>query len=161
MNLLQHSVDNLISWTEMNHMALHPDKTTFMLVTTRQKRQHLVPNLSLLPLNQISLKKYKTSDITEEVQNHKVLGITIHNNLLWTPHLNALCKKKSTKVFQLSRLKRFVNFRVRKLFFTSHIQSLIDYGSTLWDSASKNTLKPLHGLHRRTFKINPSKTIGP
>ena len=67
--------------------------------------------------------------------------------------MNTLCKKISTKVFQLSRLKHFVNFRVRKLFFTSHIQSLIDYGSTLWDSASQNTLKPLHSLHRRALKL--------
>ena len=67
--------------------------------------------------------------------------------------MNALCKKISTKVFQLSRLKHFVNFRVRKLFFTSHIQSLIDYGSTFWDSASQNTLKPLHSLHRRALKL--------
>ena len=37
MNWLQRSVDNLINWTEMNHMALHPDKTKFMLATTRQK----------------------------------------------------------------------------------------------------------------------------
>ena len=42
---------------------------------------------------------------------------------------------------------------MRKLFFTSHIQSLIDYGSTLWDSASQNTLKPLHSLHRRALKL--------
>ena len=34
---LQHSIDKLIDWTEMNHMALHPDKTKFMLITTRQK----------------------------------------------------------------------------------------------------------------------------
>ena len=144
MNSLQHSVDNLISWTEMNHMALHPDKTKFMLVTTRQKRQNLLPNLPPLTIK---------SDIIQEVQNHKVLGITIDNNLSWTPHMNALCKKISTKVFQLSRLKHFVNFQVRKLFFTSHIQSLIDYGSTLWDSASQNTLKPLHSLHRGALKL--------
>ena len=134
MKSLQHSVDNLINWTEMNHLALYPDETKFMLVTTRQKRQNLLPNLPLLTTK---------SDIIQEVQNHKVLGITIDNNLSWTPHMNALCKKISTKVFQLSRLKYFVNFRVRKLFFTSHIQSLIDYGSTLWDSASQNILKPL------------------
>ena len=60
MNSLQQSVDNLITWTEMNHTAVHPDKTKFMLVTTRQERQNLVPNLPLLPLNQMSLKKYKT-----------------------------------------------------------------------------------------------------
>ena len=144
MNSLQHSVDNLINWTEMNHMALHPDKTKFMLVTTRQKRQNLLPNLPPLTIK---------SDIIQEVQNHKVLGIIIDNNLSWTPHMNTLCKKISTKVFQLSRLKHFVNFRVRKLFFTSHIQSLIDYGSTLWDSSSQNTLKPLHSLHRRALKL--------
>ena len=56
-------------------------------------------------------------------------------------------------MFQLSRLKHFVNFRTRKLFFTSHIQSLIDYRSTLWDSTSKSTLKPLQSLHRWALKL--------
>ena len=141
---LQHSIDSLIDWTEMNHMALHPDKTKFMLITTRQKRQNLVTNLSPLTIK---------SDVIEEVQDHKVLGITIDNNLSWTPHVNALCKKISTKVFQLTKLKHFVNFRTRKLFFTSHIQSLIDYGSSLWDSTSKSTVKPLQSLHRRALKL--------
>ena len=96
----------------MNHMALHPDKTKFMLITTRKKKTNLVPNLPL-PL---TIK----SDITEEVQNHKVLRITIDNNLAWILQVNAVCKKISTKVFQLSRLKHFVNFRVRS-FSLRHI----------------------------------------
>ena len=141
---LQHSIDSLIDWTEMSHMALHPDKTKFMLITNRQKRQNLVTNLPPLTIK---------SDVIEEVQDHKVLGITIDNNLSWTPHVNDLCKKISTKVLQLSRLKHFVNFRTRKLFFTSHIQSLIDYGSTLGDSTSKSTLKLLQSLHRRALKL--------
>ena len=39
---LQNCIDKLIDWTEMNHMVLHPDKTKFMLMTTRQKRQNIV-----------------------------------------------------------------------------------------------------------------------
>ena len=35
----------------------------------------------------------------------------------------------------------------------SHIQSCIDYASTLWDSASESLLKPLKSLHRRAIKI--------
>ena len=31
MNSLQHSVDYLINWTEMNHVALHPDKNKFFV----------------------------------------------------------------------------------------------------------------------------------
>ena len=74
-------------------------------------------------------------------------------NLAWTPHVNTLCKKISTKVFQLSKIKFFVNFHTRKIFFSAHIQSLIDCGSTLWDSASNNSLKPLHSLYKRALKL--------
>ena len=90
----------------MNHMALHPDKTKFMLIT--------VQGITI-----------------EEVQKHRVLGVIIDNNLSWTPHVNSLCKKISIKTFQLSKIKHFVNFHARKVFFHAHIQSLIDYGSTL------------------------------
>ena len=65
MNSLQISIDSLIDLTEMNHMALYPVKTKFMIITTRQKRQNLVPNLSL---PRLTIK----SDVTEEVQNHSV-----------------------------------------------------------------------------------------
>ena len=92
MNSLQHSVDNLINYTDMNHMALHPDKTKFMLVATRQKKTKFSAKSAPLTIK---------SDAIEEVQNHKVLGITIDNNLSWTPHMNALCKKIYTKIFQL------------------------------------------------------------
>ena len=141
---LQNCIDKLIDWTEMNHMVLHPDKTKFMLITTRQKRQNIV---SYLP-------PFTAKDnIIEEVQNHKMLGVTTDNNLAWTPHVNTLCKKISTKVFQHSKIKFFVNFHARKIFFSAHIQSLIDYGSTLWDSASNNSLKSLHSLYKRALKL--------
>ena len=44
-------------------------------------------------------------NIIEEVQNHRVLGVTIDNSLAWTPHVNTLYKKISTNVFQLSNIK--------------------------------------------------------
>ena len=33
------------------------------------------------------------------------------------------------------------------------IFNLIDHGSTLWDSASNNSLKPLHSLYKRALKL--------
>ena len=47
----------------------------------------------------------------------------------------------------------FLNFHARKTFFQAHIQSGIDYASTLWDSASDSLKKPLKSLHRRAIKI--------
>ena len=48
----------------------------------------------------------------------------------------------------------FFSFHVHHV----HIQSIIDYGSTLWDSASANTTKPLVSLHKRALKAILLKT---
>ena len=118
---LQNCIDKLIDLTEMNHMVLHPDKIKVMQITTRQKRQNIVfyPPPPPPPLT-------AKGNTIEEVQNHRMLGVTIDNNLAWTPHVNTLCRKISTKVFQLSKTNFFwYNFHARKMFFSGHIQSLI------------------------------------
>ena len=125
-------------------MVLHPDKTKFMLITTRQKRQNIVSHLHPLTAQSIT---------NEEVEKHRLLGVVIDNNLSWTPHVNNLCKKISIKAFQLSKIKHFVNIHARKIFFHAHIRSFIGYGSTLWDSPSKNSLKPLRSLFKRSLKL--------
>ena len=66
--------------------------------------------------------------------------------------MTALCKSISKKNCQLSKIKHFLNLHARKLFLHAHIQSIIDYGSTLRDLASANTLKPLANLHKRALK---------
>jgi hypothetical protein len=140
---LQKSANELQSWTEYNHMALNPSKTEVMLLTTRQKRQNLT---SLLPTVTVCNQPLK------EIQHHKILGVTIDNNLSWSEHIKILSKNVAKKAFQLSRIKHFLNPQSRKLFYTGHIQSAIDYASTLWDSASGNTMKPLISAHRRAIK---------
>jgi len=100
-------------------MSLHPDKTKFMLITTRQKRQNLP-----LKCPPISIGNQTVT----EVDNHKGLGVTIDCNLSWSSHVIALCKSISKKMYQISKIKHFLNLYARKLFFHAHIQSIIDYG---------------------------------
>ena len=100
-------------------------------------------------------------NIIEELKNHRVLGVILDNNLSWAPHVNTLCTKISTKVFQLSKIKHFANFHARKIFFSASIQYLIDYGSAVWDSASKNSLKPTHSLYKPAVKLILLKQSSP
>ena len=125
-------------------MALNPQKTTFMLVTTRQKRQNV--SSSLPPL-------YAKDKLIEEIESHKVLDLTVDNNLSWSNHIMILCKNIAKKVYQLSKIKHFLNFQARRQFFHAYIQSNIDYASTVWDSVSANILKPLVSLHKRALKL--------
>ena len=58
----------------------------------------------------------------------------------------------SEKAYQSAKIKTSSLFML-DLFFQAHIQSRIDYASTLWDSASEPLLRSLKSLHRRTVKI--------
>ena len=148
-NTLQQSIDSLVEWTELNHMALNPDKTKYMIVTTRQKRQNLLVNPRRLHIAGIDV---------EEVDRHKVLGVIIDNNLSWYDHVTSLCKIVSQKIFQLTKIKHFLDHHSKKVFFHAHIQSIINYASTLWDNASANTLKPLKSLYKRAVKLVINKS---
>ena len=141
---LQSCVSDIIEWTHINHMSLNPSKTNYMILTTRQKRQILSsPPVQLLVGNKQ----------LHEVSEHKLLGVIIDNNLTWGPHIRYLCKSLAKRVYQSAKIKNFLTFHARKTFFQAHIQSRIDYASTLWDSASESLLKPLKSLHRRAVKI--------
>ena len=141
---LQENINKLTEWSELNHMCLHPQKTKYMLITTRQKRQNLAYDSSPL---------YIDGTIVEEAKNHKVLGLTIDNNLSWSDYISTLSNNISKKIFQLSKIKKFLNLHTRKIFFHAYIESLINYASTIWDSASDNILKHLSSLHRRALKL--------
>ena len=90
-----------------------------------------------------------------EVATHKVLGVTIDNNLSWTNHVNELTKRVSQKLYQLAKIKHFLNAHARKLFFM-HIfnQSL----TMLQHSASAHILKPLVSIHKRALKLTLLKS---
>ena len=146
---MQQSIHDLVKWTHLNHMALHPHKTKFMLVTTRQKRQNLTKTLPILYIDKVEV---------EEVVSHKVLGITIDNNLSWSKHLENISRNIASKLYQFRKIKNFLDLHARKLFFYSYIQSTIDYASTLWDLASNKVLKPLFSIHKRAVKITINKS---
>ena len=149
---LQSCISDIVEWTHLNHMSLNPTKTNYMILTTRQKRQILNS-----PPAHILIGKQQLHEVSE----HKLLGVTIDNYLTWGPQIRDLCKSTAKRVYQSAKIKNFLTFHARKTFFQAHIQSCIDYASTLWDSASESLLKPLKSLHRRAIKIILPKHTNP
>lgn len=141
---LQNSVNELINWTELNHMALNPDKTKSMYITTRQKRKKISS-----PFPPLYIKEKEI----EEVDSHKILGVFVDKDLLWTNHISYIGKRISQKLYQLSKIKKFLDLESRKIFFHAHILSILDYASTLWDNASENNMKLLSRLYKRAIKL--------
>ena len=120
-----------------------------MTITTRQKHQ----------LGPLSLKLSLNDNAIKQVEEHRLLGLTVDSMLQWKPHVHNICKSVSRNLFMLAKLRYLTNTDTRKIFFNAHIRPHIDYVSTVWDGSSDALLKRLNSLHRRGAKLilnNPS-----
>lgn len=114
-----------------------------MLVTTYQKRQTLHSSMPHI---------YIGNSKIEVVDSHTVLGVTIQKDLSWSIHLDNLSNRIAQKVRQLTQMKHFLSLHARKQFFHAHIQSIIDYASSIWDGAPDCAIKPVTRTHKRAIK---------
>ena len=93
-----------------------------MLITTPQKRLHLQYNILHLTYN---------NEILKNIENDKVLGFHIDNNLTWTVHTEFIAKKIASNLWLLSKLKEYLSTEHRVQFYKTYIQPHIDYCSTV------------------------------
>ena len=140
---LQEGLLRIDNWCKRNKMMLNPDKTKSMVITTRQKHQ-LKPLILDLRLNDKKI---------EQVESHKVLGVTIDMKLTWEPHINNICKLVARNVYLLKLLGNFVDLKYLTIFFHAHCMSHMNYASSIWSGADEVHLKPLNSIHRRAAKI--------
>ena len=106
---LQAALEKLSLWCKHNGMLLNTDKTKVMLITTSQKH---------LRLHDYVLNLTYNSEILKNVNNDKVLGVLIDNDLTWSIHKQSIAKKISSNLWLLSKLKEFSS--LEDLFSTSH-----------------------------------------
>ena len=121
-------------------MLLNTDKTKVMLITTSQKRLHLHDYILNLT--------YK-SDTLKNVNNDKVLGVLIDNNLTWLIHIQSIAKKISSNLWLLSKLKEFFSVENKVQYNKIYIQPHIDYCSTVWGGTSHCNLNRIYRLQKR------------
>ena len=141
---LQMALQKLSVWCKFNGMLLNTEKTKVMLITTSQKRLHLHNSILNLTFNNDSLKN---------IDNDKVLGIYIDNNLTWSIHTQFIAKKISSNLWLLSRLKDYLSLEHRVQFYKTYIQPHIDYCSTVWGGTAHSNLDRIHRLQKRAVKI--------
>ena len=140
---LQEGILRIDNWCKGNKMMLNPDKTKSMVITTRQKHQ-LKPLILDLKLD---------DKMIEQVESHKVLGVTIDMKFTWEPHINNICRIVARNVYLLKLLRNYVETKYLKIFFHAHCMSHMNYASSIWSRADDIHLKPLNSIHRRAAKL--------
>ena len=116
-------LDKISQWTDKNRMALNTDKTKFMIFNFTKKFQF---NTRIILGN----------TLLEEVQECKLLGLTLTNQLSWQRNTESIVKKANTRMIILQKLfdydlptKDMVNIYI--LF----IRSMVEYSCVVWHSS--------------------------
>lgn len=141
---LQACLSNLEKWCKFNGMLLNTDKTKVLLIATPHKKARLQNPSLFLTFKEIPLKTSKCE---------KLLGVYIDDNLKWDEHINKLRRKLASNIWLLSKIKWYVPFKARVLFYNAYIQPHLDFCNIVWGGSCKTHLQKLFILQKRACKL--------
>ncbi|MCG7869794.1 MAG: hypothetical protein JAY74_25915 [Candidatus Thiodiazotropha taylori] len=143
-NNLQKSLNLLKQWCKENGMLLNTNKTKVMLITSRRKRLNLKDKSLMLKYNDLDLKV---------VNNDKILGINIDENLIWNSQYQQVVKKVSSHLWLLSQISSYLTIEYRLLFYNAYIRPHFDYCSVIWGNSTCFNINKITKLQRRACKL--------
>lgn len=132
-------ISNLI---QANGLAINVTKTEFMVIGTSQKMRYCEP--IALFLDDVPIKR---------VEAYKYLGVIIDPNLSWSPHIDKLCKKASSRIGILKRIMPFLSKSTANLVYNTTISPVFDYCGVVWDSCGTTSATKLQGLQNRAARL--------
>ena len=135
---------NLYSWLKANKLSLNIAKTEFMVIGSRQK--FLAENCSEL---NIQLDNQPIS----RVEHAKSLGLIIDDRLSWSNHISELCRKISSAIGALRRIRPLISQSTAVQIYHALIQPHFDYCAPVWDGLSSYLCEKLQKLQNRAARV--------
>ncbi|CAG7727507.1 unnamed protein product [Allacma fusca] len=139
--ILQKTINELEKWASSKGLQFSPDKTKLI---NFHRKQNSPP-----PIN-ITLYGQQIQNVT----THKFLGLHFDQQLTWKIHLQHT-KKKST--ISLNLLKKIsgtkwgADRKSMLRIYSSHVQSIFDYGAIIYSTASKTDLNKLNSVQNQAL----------
>jgi hypothetical protein len=140
--LLQEAVNEVVSWSNQNHMKINASKTKEMLVCFN----HTHPMLEPITVNGVQL---------ERVDSVTLLGLRISEDLSWGTHVNYIIKKAQSCMFTLNLLRRSrVSGKDIIMIFTTKIRPILEYAAAVWHPGlTCEQTEALENIQKRAMKL--------
>ena len=134
----------LYSWLKANKLSLNIAKTEFMVISTRQ-----------------TFRAENCSEINIQLDGHpifrvehaKSLGLIIDDRLSWSNHVKKLCRKISSAIGALRRIRSLISQSTAVQIYNALIQPHFDYCAPVWDGLSSYLCEKLHKLQNRAARV--------
>ena len=142
-SVLQHQLDDLLTFTEQNKMKLNMKKTKVMPFNFSKKFDFL-PQLQFL--NQEPL---------EVIYQTRLLGVTLSSDLSWAPHTNDITIRAAKKLWVLIRFKSLGATTDQLLtVFQLRIRSTLEFAAPVFHSGlTQDQSRQIEMVQKKAFAI--------
>ena len=138
-------LENLRHWLIANKLSLNVAKTEFMLIGSPQ----MLRNVSNYQAN-ISIDNKQI----QQVNKSKALGTIVDQHLSWKPNTENICKKITSGISALRRVKPFITERGTLIsIYNAIVRPYFDYCCEVWDVFGEIQSKRLQKLQNRAARI--------
>ena len=125
-------------------LSLNIAKTEFMVISTRQK--FLAENCSEINIQLDGHPIYRVEHATS-------LGLIIDDRLSWSNHIKELCRKISSAIGALRRIRSLISQSTAEQIYNALIQPYFDYCAPVWDELSSYLCEKLQKLQNRAARV--------
>lgn len=125
--------DTAKQYCHANDLVLNENKTQQLIFTPLQNHLNGLPEV----------------DVTTST---KYLGLILDNKLSWVPHVDNLCRKLSSCLYVVRRIKQISNMNVAKTAYHSIFESHLRYGLILWGGNTASNLHKVLIIQKRTIR---------
>ena len=132
-------------WCYCNRLSLAPSKTRFLIFSN--SKIDSTPDLYLM--NQQVKRVHENGD----EKSFKLVGVQIQEDMSWKLHTEYIRKKVLGILFMMKNSKHMIPARVKKMLFSSLVQSVIHYALPIWGGASKQIIDPLVRIEKRAIRL--------
>ena len=131
---------NLNDWLEL---SLNITKTEFMIIGSRQRVNASQDNIDI----KIDDREVK------RVHSTKSLGLHIDSHLTWSVHIEKVCKKISSAIGALKRIRSFITTKTAVEVYIALIQPHFDYCCSVWDGLGETLSTKIQKLQSRAVRV--------
>jgi len=135
--------------------GIHNTATTALTTTINYcKKNDLVMNPSKTIQINFSKKKACIPDLPNisTQTSVKFLGVTLDKDLTWSEHVNNVCKKMSSGVYVVRRMKWIGGLESAKLAYYALVDSHMRYGLAAWGGSSAGNLNRVLIIQKKAIR---------
>ena len=138
---------NLNCWLRANRLSLNGAKTELMIIGSRQ--------ILNTQCDEVDIRI--DDEMIKRVDRNKSLGLTIDDRLSWSNHVDEICRKVSSAIGALKRIRPFISANTALQIYNALILPHFDYCSPL-SGQSSDKLQKLQNRAARVITKLPFDT---